>query len=385
MSTWRYLTSDAVGAGEGLAYDEALMLHCGGAGAESHPTSLRLYTYRPHCALVGRYQNLEDEVDLDSCAANDIEIGRRPTGGGAIIMGPGQLGVALVERAPRDEAPRETLRRYAAGVVGGLEILGIKAGFRAKNDLEADGRKIAGLGLYRDPHGALLFHASVLVDLDVELMLGVLRIPGAKLSDKKVAQVGERVTTISRELRRELTAVEVRPAFAEGVAAAFGIVLQPGELDSAETERLAELASERYGNREWILQSSPRRDSTGSSMLKTPAGLVRIHVGVHGGVIKSALVSGDYNVPPSGVHRLEAALRWCKIEREDILHTAVSALQADDFGVEPMAVAEAVWQAAQRGMDRSADAHPHRTGSCYFPAVDASAIDETKARQEEKA
>lgn len=163
---WRYITADGVGAAEGLACDEALMTPYGRGGdgaATQTPATLRLYTYRPHCALVGRYQSVEDEVDLERCRELGVEINRRPTGGGAIIMGPGQLGVALTARAPADETPRATLKRYAAAVIAGLAALGVAAGFRSKNDLEVGGRKIAGLGLYLDPLGALLFHASVLV------------------------------------------------------------------------------------------------------------------------------------------------------------------------------------------------------------------------------
>ena len=78
----------------------------------------------------------------------------------------------------------------------------MQAEFGGKNDLLAGGRKIAGLGMYLDGHGGLLFHTSLLVDLDVDFMLQVLRIPAAKLADKGAAAVAERVTTVRRELGR---------------------------------------------------------------------------------------------------------------------------------------------------------------------------------------
>ena len=43
---------------EGLATDEYLLENC--THAEQDPRAiLRLYTYRDHCALVGRYQNIQ--------------------------------------------------------------------------------------------------------------------------------------------------------------------------------------------------------------------------------------------------------------------------------------------------------------------------------------
>lgn len=363
MTRWRYLEADAVDAAAGLAADEALMLNYGRSQSPATAATLRLYTYRAHCALVGRYQSLEAEVDLDACRAEDVQVGRRPTGGGAIIMGPGQLGVAVTSRAVADEAPRDTLERYARGVIAGLSRLGIEAQFRRKNDLEVSGRKIAGLGLYLDPAGAVLFHASVLVDLDVPLMLRVLCIPGAKLSDKAVARVGERVTTVSRELGRPLVAADVREAFAQG----FGVELAGGEMDESERRICEELQATKYGSAEWIGQQSPRRDARGTSVLKTPEGLVRIFVGVHGDAIKSVLVAGDYNAVPPAVPRLEAALRWCRADAESIAAESAKALGGGALGVEPRALSAAVWEATARALELQSVSHPLRDGSCYFP------------------
>jgi lipoate-protein ligase A len=382
---WRYLTDEQVEAAAGLAVDEALMLPFGRERQARYEASLRLYTYRPDCALVGRYQSLEDEIDLDYCEAHDVQVGRRPTGGGAIIMGPGQLGVAIASRARPEETPREALRRYASGVAEGLSQLGIEARFRSKNDLEVDGRKIAGLGLYLDPRGAILFHASVLVDLEVERMLRILRIPGAKLSDKAIARVEERVTTVSRELGKRLQAFDARPAMAEGIARSFGSELETEELNRQEGTHAAELTKTRYGNREWIRQVSARRDARGSALLKTPIGLLRIYVGVHGDVLKSVLVTGDFNILPAGVARLESALKWCRADPERIAAQTMEALAEGDFGVSPAKIAETIWQAARDAFDLAGTSHPQpRGGACYFPDAATRATAEPPQLAEEK-
>ncbi|GAC1686381.1 MAG: lipoate--protein ligase family protein [Candidatus Dormibacteraceae bacterium] len=368
VSTWRYLTDESVGAAEGLAADEALMLRYGRDERAQSEATLRLYTYRSHCALVGRYQNLEDEVDLEACAVRGVQHGRRPTGGGAILMGAGQLGVAVCTRAPAGIAPKDLLRRYADGVIAGLARLGIDAAFRSKNDLEVGGRKIAGLGLYVDDRGALLFHTSLLVDLDIPLMLEVLKIPGAKLSDKAVERVADRVTTVSRELGRPLTAVDIRDEVRAGFASALGLELCPGEMEMEERDRRDRLVGDKYANDEWIRQRSPLPDARGTAGLKTPEGFVRVYVGVHGDTIKSLLVAGDFNTLPAGVSRLEAALRWSRAEHGQITAVCERELVASDLGVPAPVVAEAIWQATTRALEREREAHPVRAeGSCYFP------------------
>lgn len=373
MTTWRYLEDDAVEASLGLATDEALMLSYGRSEQARHEATLRLYTYRQHCALVGRYQSLEDEVDVDFCRANDVEVGRRPTGGGAIIMGSGQLGVAITARARADEAPRQALKRFSGGVIAGLGALGIDSHFRSKNDLEVEGRKIAGLGLYLDPEGAILFHASVLVDLDVPLMLRVLRIPGAKISDKAIARVEARVTTVSREVGADRSAAEIRTAFGAALAEAFAVELEPDALDSRETERREKLLGTHYGNSDWIHQRSPRQDARGSALLKTPVGLLRIYAALHGRTLKSVLVTGDFNLMPRGIARLESALKWCQADPERIAAVTAEALVSDDLGVPVERVSDAIWEAARAGLELQRDTvHPYRDGSCYFPETETA-------------
>ena len=344
-----------------------------GREAPPRPPTLRLYTYADHAALVGRYQHLEAEVDLEACRSLGIEANRRPTGGGAIIMGRSQLGVAVVTRAPAAERPRELLERYSAAIITGLGRLGLTAGFRGKNDLEVGGRKIAGLGLYLDGAGGLLFHASILADLDIAAMLAVLKVPAAKLGDKAVALVSERVTTVSRETGRDLDGPLLREVIARGFAEAVGVELEPASPDKEERRHADRLLATKYTTDEWLSQRSPQPDATATAVFKTPAGLVRLYLSMHGDTIKSVLFTGDLNDLPAGLVRLEAALCWKRLD-EQSLTSAVAATLDDEAvasGIEPEALVTALLEAGGRATTRDLVA-PRRVGSCYFPEVAAT-------------
>src|SRR5215470_2131089 len=216
MNEWRLLKDDGVSASFGLAVDEGLAQRVG--TGESQPT-LRVYTYRSHCALVGRFQNIDNEINRAYCEANGIQLNRRPTGGGAIIMGKDQLGIALCIPGREEDSyrhARELMAHFSAGIISGLETLGIRAAFWGKNDIEIHNRKVAGLGVYRAPAGGLLFHASVLVDLDIAFMLHVLKTPLEKISDKAIATVADRITTIRRESGSPVALEEIRATIAAG-------------------------------------------------------------------------------------------------------------------------------------------------------------------------
>ena len=321
--TWRLLIEDGVEAAKGLAVDDALAERVG--TGRSRPT-LRLYTYRPHAALVGRFQDVGHEVHRVFCQSYGIEINRRPTGGGAILMGPDQLGVALTlpgRGAHRIDRPRKLMAGFSRGITSSLESLGIEARFRGKNDLEVGGKKLAGLGLHRSPSGGLLFHASLLVDLDVGLMTRVLATPIApdETTADEVDIVAGRTTTLRRLLDSPIGMGEVRRCVAEGFAEAFSTALEAGALDAEEESAVADVERDRYGNDEWIHRSGTVPDTAGAADLRTPAGRLRVTVSMSGGIIKSIYLRGDFFSSEGAVADLEGSLRWHSSSPLELLET----------------------------------------------------------------
>lgn len=366
MERWRLLEHDGVGAAQGLAVDEAVMGGYG-RGAPDRPPTLRLYTYEDHAALVGRFQHLDAEIDLDECARSGTGANRRPTGGGAIVMGRGQLGVAVVTRAPAAERPKELLERFSAGIVAGLAEVNVTASFRGKNDLEVDGRKIAGLGIYLDGSGGLLFHSSVLADLDIDFMLSVLRIPAAKLGDKAAAAVAERVTTVSRETGEPWTGARLRDVIALGFAKALQVDLEPADLEPAEVAAADRLVTDKFETEEWQTQRTPHPDANTSAVFKSRAGLVRLYLALFGGTVKSALFTGDFNALPDALARFEEALRWKALEADVVAQAVADTGVAVELGIEPGDLVAEVVVAGERATVRSVAAPDLPQGSCYFP------------------
>jgi lipoate-protein ligase A len=375
MTNWRLITDDDVSASFGLAADECL---AGRVGAgESEPT-LRLYTYHSHCALVGRFQNVDNEVYREYCAAHGLLINRRPTGGGAIIMGADQLGAALTIPGTGDDSysrARELMARFSAGVVSGLQSLGVAASFQRKNDIEVNGRKIAGLGIYRAPKGGLLFHASLLVSLDIPLMLRVLKTPFEKISDKEIAAVADRVTTVQREIGREIALNEVRARVADGYAAAFGVSLLPGDFTASEHHAISKLQSLKYDTAEWVNQTTAVPDAVGSAKLKTPGGLLDARVTLAGNTIKAAFIGGDFFAAEGAVAGLEASLRWHSADPEAVAATLAEAhaRRAHDFSGLPLdSLTQVVQQAVRRARAAESAARADPYGCFVNPEITTS-------------
>ncbi|HHH50378.1 MAG TPA: lipoate--protein ligase family protein [Saprospiraceae bacterium] len=367
MTKWRYIKEDKVSADYGLATDEFLMN--GYSDSNKENASLRLYTYKDYCTLVGRFQNIHAELDLDNIKKTGYQFSRRLTGGGAIIMGQGQLGLCLATANTfHSENTRALYHLFSAPVLAALKEFGIEAKFRGKNDLEVAGKKIAGLGIHVNPFGAIQFHTSLLVDLDIEIMLNVLNIPLQKIGDKaQVHKVEQRITTISKELNRKVTVEEVREVVKFYFEKHFKIKLQEEALTKEEQNEIEKLAKEKYRNEDWLFQNSPQPDMTGMGLKKTPAGLLRTYVALKGEIIKSVLITGDFIEQEKLFKYIEAQLKWSALDKEQILKViqkAFTKFSKSTVGLSERAVLHSIWTAAMAAMKEVQYTYE---GSCYYP------------------
>ena len=370
MTKYRYIQEDNTSASYGLAADEYLMeYHQNGA---QFPASLRLYNYRDYAVLAGRFQAIDAEIDLEACKRYGFEYGRRLTGGGAIIMGSGQLGIcfATTSKAFEWENVRELYYIFSAPVIEALKFLGIDAKFSSKNDLEVNGKKIAGLGVHVSASGAIQFHTSLLVDLDIEDMLKVLKIPIQKYSDKKkISSVEQRITTISRELGKKVELAKVIDVVKHCFAEAFDTDFIEEPFTAIEKQEISRLEKTRYLLEEWIFQNSPQSDMTGMSLKKTPAGLLRTYIGLKGETIKSVLITGDFFEQADIFNQIESELKWASMDQDNIRQVVNKVFESagSQYGLSPEVITQCIWLAAQRAM--AAERYTYK-GSCYYPKQD---------------
>ncbi|MFW9944725.1 MAG: biotin/lipoate A/B protein ligase family protein, partial [Candidatus Sifarchaeia archaeon] len=187
---------------------------------------------------------------------NDIDYIRRITGGGAVYHDfNGEITYSIILPRGHRLAPDDILESYGilcSGVVKGLEHLGIDAQFKPINDIISGGKKISGNAQTRR-HSCVLQHGTTLLDLDVEVMFSILKVPQEKISDKMIADARQRVTSIRDLLGRQVSMDELREALVAGFSEALNLELVPGDLTVEEMNLAASLVHEKYGTDEWNL------------------------------------------------------------------------------------------------------------------------------------
>lgn len=247
LSEWRLLnTIEAPGAKQ-MAIDEAMLL----AKAEGRiQNTLRFFKWKPPAVTIGFFQSLEQEVDVEAVKRLGVDVIRRYTGGGAVLHDK-EVTYSLV--IDENEVPTDIIESYkkiCLGIVRGLEIMGIKSEFRPINDIIVNGRKISGNAQTRKS-GVVLQHGTLLLDVDVKKMFSLLKVPDEKIRDKLISAVEDRVTSLRKELGREVSFEETEQAIAKGFGQTFSTNFFVSGLTEYEKALADRLCREKYSTREW--------------------------------------------------------------------------------------------------------------------------------------
>jgi len=246
---WRLLPLRIDNAFTSMAIDEALLkLNAEGKA----PNTVRFWRWFPSAVSLGCFQSVEREVDLGVAKRYGVDVVRRITGGGAVFHDhDGELTYSVVCR--QGEVPDDIIESYkliCGGLVRGFERLGLQAEFKPVNDVQVNGKKISGSAQTRR-WGSVLQHGTVLISPDVRKMFELLKVSPEKISDKFIASVFERVTTVERELGRKPSFEEVMEAMSKGFESSLDVEFFEDELTNEEFALAAKLKP-KYASDEWL-------------------------------------------------------------------------------------------------------------------------------------
>ena len=245
---WSYLAPQPLEPLQQMALDQVLTEQVG--AGERGPT-LRIWEWAKPAVVIGSFQSLRNEVDMEGAEKYGMEVTRRISGGGAMFM---ELGTAITYSlyAPIDLVQGMSFQDSYAflddWVVQALRGLGIDARYRPLNDIQSPTGKIGGAAQKRLGSGAVLHHVTMAYDMDGDRMVEVLRIGREKISDKGVASANKRVDPLRAHTGMSKTAIE------EHLVSTFSSLhsLSPGSVTDAEMERVAQLVDEKFGTPEWL-------------------------------------------------------------------------------------------------------------------------------------
>ncbi|WP_138945478.1 biotin/lipoate A/B protein ligase family protein [Plantibacter sp. M259] len=245
---WQLIHEGSVSPQLHLALDEVLTNEVG--EGRRGPT-LRIWEWDQSAVVIGSFQSLKNEVDLDNAKANGFEVVRRVSGGGAMMMQRGGI-ITYSLYVPAELVNGMTFADSYAylddWVLVALRSLGIEATYQPLNDITSPSGKIGGAAQKRLGNGAVLHHVTMSYDMDGELMTQVLRIGREKLSDKGTTSAAKRVDPLRSQtgLSRAEIIDRMKDTFVEITGAT------PGHVTAAERAAAEQLVADKFATDAWL-------------------------------------------------------------------------------------------------------------------------------------
>ncbi|MBQ7526963.1 MAG: hypothetical protein IJT11_04465 [Bacteroidaceae bacterium] len=263
--------------------------------AEHLPEDSYFFTWQIGPTVVmGRNQVAHQEVDLDFCQREGIDVIRRRSGGGAIFADERNIMTSLVTEV----CPVEPLfREYAEAVAEALRTMGAPAIVAGRNDIvlkepslpspegreNQGGSKVCGNAFYQRGNRSIA-HGTMLYDTNPKLMEGALHPDVSKLEQRGVKSVRSRIGLLKDYLSFGVGTLRQRLRL---LLCNRAITLSSDDI--REIERM----EQRYYEPEYFLGSSAHADVVRSHRIPG-CGMLEIRFRLSGSFIVNVSLHGDF-------------------------------------------------------------------------------------------
>jgi len=266
---WRLLNTKNNSAAMNMAIDEALM----SLQDEDALPTIRFYGWTRPSFSFGYFQNISEEVDIRKCNEREIDLVRRPTGGGTVIHGWDQTYSVI---APRKYPliPQDILASYqliSQCIIAGLRKLGVKAEYHSdkfdgdetlqdicltnptKYDVLIAGKKVAGAAQRRKKN-ALLHQGYIALNMPPDDVTKLV----SQRSDVSQSVLAFSIA-INSILQSPLAKEKLQAALVSGFEQTLNINLVSDSLSPDEIYTANHLARTKYETAEWMERKMLRR------------------------------------------------------------------------------------------------------------------------------
>jgi lipoate-protein ligase A len=246
---WELIPEEAYSPALNLAIDQILTQQV--QASERSPT-LRFWGWSTRAIILGRFQSVRNEVDVEAAKAMNVEVARRMSGGGAMFVESDRTitySLYMPDKLLEGLSIRESYEACDSWVVDCLQQMGVEARYAPLNDITSSEGKIGGAAQARKP-GVVLHHTTIAYEMDELEMRRLLRLGRQRLSDKGIASADKKVNPLTSQT--QLSRSEVVHRLIDGFREQFGLIgthLGGAELDEAQT-----LIKERYGFEQWTFE-----------------------------------------------------------------------------------------------------------------------------------
>ena len=258
--SWRLLSDYNSDVYANLALDEALAKT--DLGEKNTLNTIRFWQSN-RAVVIGRFQCVHKETDLDYCQENEISIARRFTGGGAVFHDLGNMNFSLRLHQSHDYVPRglkELYQVFIGIITKSLNSLDIPARFDPMGScIRIHGKKISGTAGWIK-HGVSFIHGTLLIDADLDMLQKSLHPPEVQqvyLRDSTRIRCMESkkdtVTNLKQEVEDCPTQKDIKSAIIRNLEELVGVKIKERHSTREEKHTAQALYDSQYSKPSWNL------------------------------------------------------------------------------------------------------------------------------------
>lgn len=205
--------------------------------------------------VIGKYQNIWAEADLEYAGQKQIKLARRYSGGGAVYHDMGNLNLSFIENSSQIRPTG-----FTNSIIDFLETYGLHACSDERQGLTIDGLKISGSAQAIHKR-RMLHHATLLFSTDLETLEHVLR-PSIEYTTGHdtaarpyfVPSVKSPVTNLCGKLPVPITIDKFKQSLL-AYFSARSTAFRPYKFTDQDLEEIRLLRNKKYADENWIFNT----------------------------------------------------------------------------------------------------------------------------------
>lgn len=204
--------------------------------------------------VIGKHQNLIEEVNMKYCNENNIKIARRLSGGGTVFHDLGNLNYSIITNTKGDT--QINFKEFLKPVYKALRNLKIDVSISNRNDLKLYDKKICGHSEFVRKK-RVLHHGCILFDTDLINLKGALNVKKKKIISNSAKSVRSEVGNLKELCKLNYDVLDFKKILKNEVCKLF-LKNSSYELTCSDIENVNKLSKEKYSTVEWIYGQSPK-------------------------------------------------------------------------------------------------------------------------------
>ena len=204
--------------------------------------------------VIGKHQNLIEELNMKYCFENNIKIARRLSGGGTVVHDFGNLNYTYITNTTGDTAL--DFKEFLKPMYKALLNLNIDANISPRNDFRVEEKKICGHSQFMRKK-RVLHHGCILFDSNLDNLRNALNVENKKIISKSAKSVKSSVANL-----KEISKLDYE--ISDFLEKLKNEILKTQEnfeiygLTKEDILKIEKIKSEKYATKDWIYGQSPK-------------------------------------------------------------------------------------------------------------------------------